>query len=331
MSDDRSTLQQMLNAGLATAGLYAGLSVAEGVQQRRLPPPTALAPALDMDGHTLETPSGRAHVYHRPGTGTPLVFLHSFNAAASSYEMRPLVQHVVRTTQRPVYAMDWGGFGRSHRNDVAYTPDLYIDQLHRLLDEMVEAPADLVALSLGGEYAATVTLEAAAQVRRLVLISPTGLSEQRGPSVPGRLAIKAAAYTKLFPLIFYRFASAPRLRRYYEQQIFLDEAAVPDALLRYADATTHIRGAHHAPRRFIDGSLFIDDVRDAVYARLYRPTLVCTPANPVPTVQRFDRLPAVLEAAGRDMTHQPLPGGLLPHWEAPAACFDALDAFLLTT
>jgi hypothetical protein len=78
----------------------------------------------------------------------------------------------------------------------------------------------------------------------------------------------------------------------------------------------------------VDGSLFLDAVAETVYARLYRPTLLLTPADPARTVQRFDRLPQVLDANERDLQHALLPGGLLPHWEAREPCFEALDDFL---
>jgi hypothetical protein len=62
---------------------------------------------------------------------------------------------------------------------------------------------------------------------------------------------------------------------------------------------------------------------------LYRPTLLLTPSTPGPTVQSFDLLPPVLDRNPRTLTHQTLPGGLVPHWEAPTDTFDALAPFLL--
>ena len=78
----------------------------------------------------------------------------------------------------------------------------------------------------------------------------------------------------------------------------------------------------------MDGSLFLDDVADTVYSRLYRPTLLLTHADPAPTVQQFDRLPDVRAANDRDLTHEVLPGGLLPQYEAPDALFEAIDGFV---
>jgi len=247
---------------------------------------------------------------------------------ASSREMQPIAGHLIETTDRPVYALDWLGFGRSDRGGVDYSPALYERQLYHVLREVVNAPADIIALSLGGEYAAQVALQAAPLVRRLVLLSPTGLSQDQGPSTPGRLGLALADHTNTFELLYHRLTRRSSLRSYYARQIFLDADAIPDALLDYAEQTAQVRGAHRAPLRFVDGTLSVENVAAEVYARLYRPTLLLTPETPEATVQSFEQLPALLSRNARALSHNTLPGGLLPHWEAPAAFFDTLDAFL---
>ena len=242
--------------------------------------------------------------------------------------MKPLAQHFANTTDRPLYALDWLGFGRSDRRAVEYSPALYRHQLFQLLTEVIDAPTDLVALSLGCEYAAQAGLQAAPHVRRLALIAPTGLSSARGPSLFGRLGLALAGRTGAFELLFYRLTRPASLRDYYTRQVFINASAVPQDLIDYAYTTAHAQGAHHAPRRFVDGSLFLDDVADSIYARLYRPTLYLTPERPGPTIQQFDLLPRVLGRTSSDSSHTTLPGGLMPHWEAPEACVDALDSFL---
>ena len=312
-------LAQALGAGLAGA---AALSTARWWVQRDLPPPPSLPPAISAPTRTLEVPTGRVNTYLREGTGTPIVLLHSFNAAASPFEIRPIFERLAEATDRPLYALDWLGFGRSARPDIDYRPALYHDQLYRFLRTVVGEPVDLVGLSLSCEYAAHAALQTAPLVRRLALICPTGLSEKRGPSPLGKAGIRLADRIGAFELLFYRLTRRASLRDFYERQVFLDPTALPDELLDYAYVTSHARGAHRAPRRFVDGSLFLDCVIDEVYARLYRPTLVLTPKHPEDTVQGFDRLPALLDARSRDLTHHALPGGLLPHWEAPTPFFD---------
>jgi pimeloyl-ACP methyl ester carboxylesterase len=323
-----SLRRTLLGTGAVLAGAYAGLQTAVRWRRRSLPAPSTLSPVLDAEARTLEGPDGRANVYVRPGTGVPIVLLHSFNAAASSHEVAPIFDHLATTTDRPLYAMDWLGFGRSARRAIDYTSDVYDRQLYHLLETAVDTPADVVALSLGCEYAARVALQAAPFVRRLVLVAPTGLTAARERPLALRLALEAAGRTGVFELLFARLTRRASLRRFYARQVFVNPTAVPDTLVDAAYDTSHAQGAHRAPRRFVDGSLFLDDVADTVYARLYRPTLLLTPSTPADTVQRFDRLPEVLHANERDLHHTLLPGGLLPHHEAPEAFFDALDEFV---
>ena len=173
-----------------------------------------------------------------------------------------------------------------------------------------------------------VTLQAAPLVRRLVLVSPTGLGKTQGSSTPGRLGLALAETTGTFELLYHRLTRRSSLRDYYARQIFLDPDAIPNVLLDYAERSAYVRGAHRAPLCFVDGTLSIEDVATSVYARLYRPTLLLTPETPASTVQSFDHLPTLLDQNPRDLSHETLPGGLLPQWEAPAPFSQMLDAFL---
>ena len=322
-----SPLRTALLTGTATAGVYAGMAAACWWKQRQLPPPVTLPPALNWEERSLETQWGRTHYYVRPGAGRPIVLLHSLNATASSAEMKPIAKHFAETTDRPLYALDWLGFGKSDRLDLTYTPRVYARQLYAALTDAVDEPADLIALSLGGEYAAWVTLQAASCVRRLVLVSPTGLTAPRRLSALKRLTLASAVGLGAFDLLFYRLTRASSLQQFYARQVFLGD--VPRALVDYAATTAQAKGAHHAPRYFLEGRLFVEDVADQIYARLYRPTLLLTPATPGPTIQSFDRLPLLLDRNDRFLTHRSLPGGLMPHWERPAPFFEAVDDFLV--
>ena len=331
MSDSSSSSsfrRTALTAGATLAGAYAGLRATTWLYRRNLPSPLSLPPALDLESRPFEAPDGRVQYYVCPGTGPPVVLLHSFNAVASSREMQPIAEHFVATTERPVYALDWLGFGRSDRGQLDYSPALYERQLYHFLAEVPDTPVDLIALSRGGEYAAQTALQAAPMVRRLVLISPTGLGKAKGLSTSGRFGLALAEKTGTFELLYYALTRRSSLRDYYARQIFIDPDAIPESLLDYAEQTAHIRGAHRAPLRFVDGTLSLNDVASSVYARLYRPTLILTPEAPASTVQSFDRLPTLLDQHPRDLSHQSLPGGLLPHWEAPAPFFEVVDDFL---
>ena len=77
-------------------------------------------------------------------------------AAPSAMVMRPRFEHY--RDKRPVWVPDLPGFGLSDRPDVAYSSGLYARWLAEWL-ESLEQPADVVALSLTGEFMARAILE----------------------------------------------------------------------------------------------------------------------------------------------------------------------------
>ena len=91
--------------------------------------------------------------------------------------MKKLFEHY--RGKRPVYALDLPGFGFSSRPDREYTPALFTEAVLKFLRTQVPEPADVVALSLGSEFAARAALEAPERFRSLTLISPTGLNTKR--------------------------------------------------------------------------------------------------------------------------------------------------------
>ncbi len=274
-----------------------------------------------------ELMEGRARFYARDGTGVPLVLLHSFNAAASSYEMKPIFDHLAGTTGRPIYALDWFGFGLSDRPPVRYSPALYQRQVRRFLSEYVHAPADVVALSLGSAYAAVVAAESPFLVRKLVLISPTGLSSRRRSSFTQRALLGVADGAGAFELFFYRLTRRDALRRFYARQVFTQGIEVPHDLVNYAFLTTHVRGAHYAPRRFVDGTLFMNQEARNAYLTLGHPTLMVVPEQAEGLIQSFEALDDVT-AQNDAYLHVRKAAGLMPQWESPEALFAILDDFL---
>ncbi len=317
-----------LVTGSVALGAYLTGTVVRWVRRARRPTSDTLPPALDATVRAQELMEGCARFYERAGAGVPLVLLHSFNAAASSFEMKPLFEHFAATTARPLYALEWFGFGLSDRPPVRYRPELYQRQLRRFLSEYLHEPAEVIALSLGGEYAAVVACEATFLIRKLVLLSPTGLAPGARSSLMQRALLGLASGTGAFELLFYRLARRETLRRFYARQVFGEGSEVPGEVVEYAYRTAHVLGAHYAPRRFIDGSLFLGEQARRAYARLPVPTLMTAPQDAASLVQDFDGLD---EVAARNAAHvqtRRLPAGLMPQWEAPAALFAVLDDFL---
>ena len=257
-----------------------------------------LPDAISATRETFQSDAGGAVSYYvdRTGTGRPLVLLHSINAAASAYEMGPLFEQY--RGKRPVYALDWSGYGFSERAERVYTAQLFAEVLTQFLREKVGAPADVVALSLGSEFAARAAFQNSALFDSLVLISPSGLNLDS--ELNGSMRLRSVGMSGLlhsafaFPLWsqgFYDLLATRRSIRYFLEKSFV--GPVPQAMIDYSYLTSHQPGAEHVPFYFVSGALFTTGISRTIYAGLDVPTLVIYDRD---AYTHFEALPEVLNA-----------------------------------
>jgi pimeloyl-ACP methyl ester carboxylesterase len=282
-----------------------------------------LPPALDARLGELHTDEvGRIAYYaDEDGDGRPLLLVHSINAAPSSIELKPVFERW--RSERPIYSLDLPGFGQSERGERPYTPALYADAIVAMLEQVIGAPADVLALSLGAEFVARAALAAPRNIASLVFVSPTGFSER---GVPGPGFARVAERVLTVPLwsqgLFDLLTSRPSIR-FYLNKSFSDGA--PRELIDYAYATAHQPGARHAPLTFLSMQLFTRDAMDSLYARLTdMPVLAIADRDPY---VGFERLPhfAASRPNWRAETLAPHMG--MPHWEHADATFELLEGF----
>lgn len=316
----------LVTGSVALGALLTG-TVFRKLRHVQLKEPDDLPAALNAEIRALEMMEGRACFYQRDGSGTPIVLLHSINAAGSSYEMKPLFDHLVRTTRRPIFALDWLGFGRSDRPPVRYSPPIYLRQLRRFLSEIVHQSADIVAFSLAAEYAAEISNSLPYLVRKLVLVSPTGVSTRPMASIWQRALVSASDSVGAFEIFYYRLTRPELLRRFYERQIFRSRE-VPSELVEYARTTTQVKGAHYAPRYFVQGELSTGSTAFYTYAQLSVPTLITAPEQDLGLIQQFDALENLAARNPSFIEVKRMDGGLMPQWETPFNLFEAIDRFL---
>lgn len=236
------------------------------------------------------------------GDGRPLVLLHSINAAASAYEMRPLFEYY--RGKRPVYALDLPGFGFSERSDRYYSPRLYVGAVKDFLSDVVGQAADVVALSLSSEFAALAAQEQPDQFHSLAFISPTGFSadaEEDGSKPDGNAGGNDALLNLFrFPLwsqAFYDLLATQASIRYFLKKSFFGE--VDAGMASYAYLSAHQPGARFAPLHFVSGQLFTPGIMKSTYAQLPQQILVVYDQDPY---TEFEALPDLL------LTH--------PNWSA---------------
>lgn len=274
----RETTRFRLLRRTAGAGLLAAAG-GIGLSRFLVPHDLPLPPALGGERREIEGKRSGRLSYYVSGEGSPLLLIHSINAAASAYEVRPLYE---RLKGRRLYAPDLPGFGFSDRSDRAYGVRLYVDAIHDILDaigaEAGPAPVDALALSLSSEFLARAALERPERFRTLALVTPTGFQKGSGKrrvpegqsrEVPGlyRFFTVPAWSQALYDALVSRVSI-----RYFLQRTF-GSKTIDEGLLDYDYLTAHRPGARHAPYAFVSGRLFSADIRD-LYERLRLPVLV---------------------------------------------------------
>lgn len=287
-----------------------------------------LPPALPGEQLTINRRAGRLNAYVG-GSGKPLLLIHSINAAASAYEMRPIFERYRHT--RRVYALDLPGFGFSDRSDREYTPrlmtDAILDTLEIIAQDCGNEPVDAMALSLGCEFLARAATEQSSRFRSLALITPTGFR-------PGERLYEPPGSTRTIPLLRAIFSfplwSVPLFdllntrisQRYFLMKSFGSYEKVDQGLLEYDYRTSHQPGAQHAPYAFVAGQLFSADI-DRVYDAVSVPTWVA-----YGTRGEFSNIDVRKVTSRKHWVAQSFETGALPHFECIAAFAEAYDNFL---
>ncbi|MCJ2034872.1 alpha/beta fold hydrolase [Methylobacterium sp. J-068] len=257
----------LASVSLGTAAAWLAYSHLGLHRHRRLPP------ALPGRQERLASTAGDLAFYASDAAeGVPLLLIHSVNAAANAYEVRPLYRHYAGS--RPVYALDLPGFGFSERRDRVYTPGLMTAAIHALAAEIRRrhggARIDAMALSLSAEFLARAALERPDDYRSLGLVSPTGFDRRYERDDPrGSDAARAAV---AFPLwgrpLFDLLVSRPSMRFFLEKT--WGSTAIDEGLLAYDQLSAHQPGAEHAPFSFLAGHLFAT-ATGRIYPRLALP------------------------------------------------------------
>lgn len=278
----------------------------------------------DLAGRVSYVVSG-PKTLHRP----PLLLVHSINAAASAYEVKPLFDRYRET--RRVYALDLPGFGLSDRSDRAYVPRLMTDALHAMVDAIAaregHARVDVIGLSLSCEFVARAAVERPGAYRSVALVSPTGL-DRRAPlreppgTTSGKPRIALALRRSVWDDGLYRWLTARPVIRFFLEKTW-GSKAIDEGLLEYDAVTVKQPGASRAPLFFITGFLFSRDMTD-VYESIAAPVWMVRGTRG----DFVDYRDAPRIAAMRGWSCLVLETGALPHFEDLDAFTTSYDRFV---
>jgi pimeloyl-ACP methyl ester carboxylesterase len=288
-----------------------------------------LPPALSGTQRALSTRSGTLGYYEAGGDGPPLLLVHSINAAASAYEVRPLYEHYSKA--RKVYAIELPGFGFSERRERVYTPRLMTDAILAMVEEIGRRdgalPIDALALSLSSEFLARAATERPAPFRSLALVSPTGFDARAqrretragGPGIP---LLRNALSFPLWSRSLYDLLVSRVSIRYFLARTW-GSPAIDEGICEYDYITAHQPGAQHAPYSFVSGMLFSADITE-IYDALTGPVWLTHGVRG--DFVDYSRASTFAQKPG--WTVEIFETGALPHFEQPDEFIRRYDAFL---
>lgn len=284
--------------------------------------------SMDIEGTMVPTPAGDLFLYEDTlGEGAPVVLVHSVNAAASSFEMRPLFEAL--RGKRPVLAFDLPGFGRSERGPRTYDRALYQRAVLAMVERMAKhrsGAAHVVALSLGCEFAGAAAVERPELVRSLAFLSPTGLGSRRAVlqqnAVNGRPEkIEKVLQTPLVGSALYTVVTSWPSIYYFLSKSFV--GPVDRGLAHYGHVSARQPGARYAPLAFLSGGLFHPEAMSQIYERISSPVLVLHDRD---AYTDFAALPEMLQRPGWSAARiSPTLG--LPQFEQREHTLSTLRAF----
>jgi len=320
--------------GCCLARVVVGTPVAAalgwiGYSHLFVPHTIPMPPAVSGTRKSFHGQSGTVSYYVAgPQDAPPLLLIHSINAAASSYEVRPIFEHYRQS--RRVYAIDLPGFGFSERSARTYTPRLYtnaiLDMMNLVSQETDTRALDVLALSLGCEFAARAASEHPDMFRTLAMVTPSSFRHGKEfygepGSTRGNPLLHKIFMVPFWSRPFFDLLNSRPSQHYFLKKTFGTPEAVDEGLLAYDYISAHQKGARFAPYAFVSGALFSADI-DRIYDSLRIPVWVACG-----TFGQFSNVDTQ-KVAARGWTTQVFPTGGFPHFDQPEQFSTAYDAFL---
>lgn len=177
-----------------------------------------------------------------PGTeqATPLLLLHG--AGSSLEQWRENL--AIFSQQRPVYALDLLGFGRSQKVATELNTDLWVAQVAAFWQTHVRQPMMLLGHSLGALVALQTATSHPDQVERLIMLTLPAARQELGGAVAKMGAMVEGWFAS--PLLLrplFRLVRRPQLIRSVLKALHQDPSRVDEALVDGFVRPTQERGA----------------------------------------------------------------------------------------
>ena len=182
------------------------------------------------------------HLAEKAGTENKTPFLLLHGAGSSLVQWRENLSALAQ--ERPVYAMDLLGFGRSEKVASELNTDLWVAQTEAFCQTFLRQPAILMGHSLGALVALQMTTSHPAQVSRLVMLTlPAARQELAGPAAKIGAVVERWFASPLLVRPLFRLVRSPTLIRKALKALSQDPTKVDDELIDSFVGPTQERGA----------------------------------------------------------------------------------------
>ena len=179
-------------------------------------------------------------------TRPPLLLVHGFGASTDHWR-----KNIARLQQDfQVWAIDLLGFGRSAKPDLQYSGDLWRDQLHDFITEVIGQPVILAGNSLGGYSCLCVAAQRPDSAVGLILLNSAGpFSDTQAKPKPNFLKQGISKLTRSIFLqpwatyLLFQYLRRPSVIRKTLKQVYLDHSAITDQLVEDIYRPSCDRGA----------------------------------------------------------------------------------------
>lgn len=221
---------KMVFAGLFSLSLN-GVTLADD-QQPPVAPPTNGESLLTMDGTLPSFGKVRYKAPLEANQGLPIVMFHGIYGGASHRAFRELLPQL-ETAGKRVYIMDLSGAGESDKPKRAYNIADVDQFIEEFLVNIVKERSTVVAESISSVSALTVAAKRPDLIRRLVLLSPSGVKSLQLPPSEREQRL----YDRLFKgpdqasTAFYENLLNDNSLKYFLSFGFSDDSKVDESLL----------------------------------------------------------------------------------------------------
>ncbi|MBE9215103.1 alpha/beta fold hydrolase [Plectonema cf. radiosum LEGE 06105] len=188
----------------------------------------------------------------------PLLLVHGFGASTDHWRKNIAQLH----DDFEVYAIDLLGFGRSEKPKLQYSGDLWCNQLHEFITQVIGRKAVLAGNSLGGYASLCVAAQHPDSAAGLVLVNSAGPFSQDQPTVEPealqseiepplneKLQKLLGDFAKLIfkqpfaQFILFQYIRQPWVIRQTLEKVYLDKSAITEQLIEEIRRPSGDKGA----------------------------------------------------------------------------------------